>query len=566
MAVTLTHDEIDEKLKKCGDFEQAGEYHGATKHMDVKCLTCGNVWRPSFTMVRNGKLRCPNCYLNHQKQDALNKFNQFYKGQFELVSEFSGKLSDKVQIKHLDCGNISKPKMGDLLKGNFHCKYCVNKMPLSEFKAKLSKRYDGQYVYLSGYNGSNVACNIKHLPCGSVRHVKPVDLITGKKRKCRICMTQGALPKFIQQLEEKYHGEYVYVSGFTNSYTKCKVMHTPCQTTYEATPFRLVKGLDQCQTCVFNDSKTNFLKRLQDTFNGEYTYVSGYKAINEKCLIRHNVCGQAWEVRPGSVLSGHAHCPYCSRFHEISKDEFLEKLHTEGHDHAILLGKYNGFNTTTKFRCHRCNSEYEASPRSVLRSKDCPNCKGRISSQEYLEKVHKYWGSKYTVLTKYTRYTDRVKVKCNVCGNIWNPTARTLIRTVPHPSGCPKCSASYMEHKTIMYLNRHKINYEYPKKFKDLKDSQMLHYDFWLPDYNLLLELQGEQHFTAFKCFGGEPRLKTQKGHDQLKLDYAKRVGKSLIRISFSETDNIVQVLNNLLQLVTRTPKPVYLDFGKEFN
>lgn len=40
------------------------------------------------------------------------------------------------------------------------------------------------------------------------------------------------------------------------------------------------------------------------------------------------------------------------------------------------------------------------------------------------------------VLGKYTRAKDNIKVKCLICGNIWNPTPHKLLLG----RGCPKCA------------------------------------------------------------------------------------------------------------------------------
>jgi hypothetical protein len=41
-----------------------------------------------------------------------------------------------------------------------------------------------------------------------------------------------------------------------------------------------------------------------------------------------------------------------------------------------------------------------------------------------------------------------------------------------------------------------------------------LSYDFFLPDFNLLIEYQGRQHFIPVERFGGEETFKIQLEHD----------------------------------------------------
>ena len=40
------------------------------------------------------------------------------------------------------------------------------------------------------------------------------------------------------------------------------------------------------------------------------------------------------------------------------------------------------------------------------------------------------------------------------------------------------------------------IEFKKEKKFKDCKDKYQLPFDFYLPQYNLCIEFDGEQHFN----------------------------------------------------------------------
>lgn len=77
-----------------------------------------------------------------------------------------------------------------------------------------------------------------------------------------------------------------------------------------------------------------------------------------------------------------------------------------------------------------------------------------------------------------------------------------------------------------------------------------LSYDFYLPDYNLLIECQGEQH--EHYCKGLH---KTKKGferqleHDKRKREYAKQHNIKLLEIWYYDIDNIENILVKELNL-----------------
>ena len=65
----------------------------------------------------------------------------------------------------------------------------------------------------------------------------------------------------------------------------------------------------------------------------------------------------------------------------------------------------------------------------------------------------------------------------------------------------------------------------------------MARFDFFLPDYNLIIEYDGEQHFSGW---GGDPKkLKYTQEHDQYKEQWCKINNITLIRIPYTEYENI---------------------------
>lgn len=88
------------------------------------------------------------------------------------------------------------------------------------------------------------------------------------------------------------------------------------------------------------------------------------------------------------------------------------------------------------------------------------------------------------------------------------------------------------------YFNEHDIDYAYQQTFPNLTGANngLLSYDFYLADYNLLLELNGLQHYKPVDWFGGETTFKQQVVNDQTKRNYAEEHGYRLYVI---DTDHI---------------------------
>lgn len=65
-------------------------------------------------------------------------------------------------------------------------------------------------------------------------------------------------------------------------------------------------------------------REIDELTNGEYTLLSEYKTMNDKVLIRHNVCGSIYEVTPHNFLDSGNRCPFCTTSHgELYINKYL---------------------------------------------------------------------------------------------------------------------------------------------------------------------------------------------------------------------------------------------------
>ena len=87
------------------------------------------------------------------------------------------------------------------------------------------------------------------------------------------------------------------------------------------------------------------------------------------------------------------------------------------------------------------------------------------------------------------------------------------------------------------------------KKFDGLVGvgGRRLSYDFFVPQYNILIEFDGLQHEKPVGIFGGDKRFATQQEHDGRKRKYAKEHSFDLLEIWYYELNNIEQILNKKL-------------------
>lgn len=113
---------------------------------------------------------------------------------------------------------------------------------------------------------------------------------------------------------------------------------------------------------------------------------------------------------------------------------------------------------------------------------------------------------------------------------------------------CPECQCSQGENKISYHLNNKYIYYIPQKEFDGLVGlgNGNLSYDFYLPNYNLLIEYQGEYHDGTARNQTEEEFI-IQKEHDRRKREYAKENNIKLLEIWYWDFDNIESILEEYL-------------------
>ena len=118
---------------------------------------------------------------------------------------------------------------------------------------------------------------------------------------------------------------------------------------------------------------------------------------------------------------------------------------------------------------------------------------------------------------------------------------------------CPKCTKYINEIIIHNYLNYLGISYIFQKSFKGCINKNLLRFDFYLPDYNLCIEYDGEGHYLPIKFSKKMTEdmvidsFKNRQLCDQIKNDFCKNNNIPLLRIPYWDKENIEQIITNKL-------------------
>ena len=154
-----------------------------------------------------------------------------------------------------------------------------------------------------------------------------------------------------------------------------------------------------------------------------------------------------------------------------SQAEFEREVYGLTGDEYLFLEPY--VNNKTKILCKhmRCGHEWRVSYGNFKNSGSrCPKCRyskmaidNTKSNSEFLEEIYELVGDEYTPLDEYSRHDKEVRMRHNICGNLWlvTPTIFTS-----HGQRCPDCT------KVLTTKRMRKGTSRYKEEVKELVGSE----------------------------------------------------------------------------------------------
>jgi len=84
------------------------------------------------------------------------------------------------------------------------------------------------------------------------------------------------------------------------------------------------------------------------------------------------------------------------------------------------------------------------------------------------------------------------------------------------------------------------------KKFESCvnKNNNKLPFDFYLNDYNICIEYDGQHHFQIVSKYGGEDFFKKVQDHDVIKTKWCLENNIKLIRMPYKKKNKIFKILS----------------------
>lgn len=275
-------------------------------------------------------------------------------------------------------------------------------------------------------------------------------------------------------------------------------------------------------------STETFIDSAKHVHGDKFDYSSViYVSAKDKVQIKCNTCGNKFTQAPSHHLDGNG-CIHCAGSVHKTTEQFIEKaksVHGDKYNYDSV--DYITCKIKISILCNKCTEFFEQIPTKHLQGRGCSNCMFdgmRSTTEEFIEKAKAAHGDKYNYdAVNYIKAKIAVTIKCNLCNRSFDQTPDGHV----HGAGCPFCLKK-TEAKLYDWILENYNDKTAIVRECVFAELPRLRFDFYLEAYNLVIELDGQQHFKQVLTWQAPEKTQVT---DKKKMDFCIENGLSVIRI-----------------------------------
>lgn len=309
-----------------------------------------------------------------------------------------------------------------------------------------------------------------------------------------------------------------------------------------------------------------FRAKMQELYGDKYTFVwSDFKYKSTQ--IRFHCPEHGEQKRSARVLLEGKGCEYCNgKFYPPDWIKNARKVHGDKYEYdenqpPKVIADY------IRYKCPVHGWQRARYDSHVTQGHGCKWCAGIYTSvpveerkQRWLDQCHERFGDRFDYSqVEYVNNDSIVKIYCKEHEYLFETTPDTHVRGY---GGCPYCSASVGEVHIRKWLDDNNVKYDTQIKVPNENPDLDLYYlvpDFFLPDYNLYIEMNGRQHYEEVGLFKKhrnrdgslrerERTLELQMLRDETFRKYCQDHNHNLLEIKYDQIERIPQILKRTLK------------------
>ncbi len=442
------------------DIKILGIYRTFDSRIIVKCKKCGRIWDPLAGNLLQGH-GCPVCRKAGQiSQAEFVKKLESKRKDVILVGPYV-KATQKTDFKFLSCGHTCSVTPSKILSGN-GCPKCAQAKKGATQRYTLEKVKQIAYglnpklTVVEGETYQNSLTPIKFHCSECGKDFSRSFKVLKRSSDCPICHRTNT--SFFEQFI--YHA-FILACGEENVLSRDrKAVGEELDIFIPSLKFAVEPGSWSFHSKLVERDKLkqkicagkNILlvtvydhyKEEEAPFNNCITYKEGLTAKKAsvqtlKRLVEtlfkmsgvRRVFSQAdWDLIVKRARQGTK---------RMTTGEFKKELATLN-PNLEFIDEYDLANSLKRFRCKRCNYEWEVAPTTVRMGVGCPRCAGRLNVEDFVERLSRINPNiKLADKNSFVNTTKPALFRCKKCGYRWKTQPRRLINA-KHKAGCPKCS------------------------------------------------------------------------------------------------------------------------------
>lgn len=368
--------------------------------------------------------------------------------------------------------------------------------------------------------------------------------------------------KFLKQASSMYP-DYDFSKAIYKDRETCVVVFCPFHGEFQIRPRTLLCGEKGkkphgCWKCnglkppyERKFSLDDFKRKMHELYGDKYVFEWG-DFENKQSLIRFT-CKEHGEQRYSVTwLLGGKGCDYCNgKFYPPDWIKNARAVHGDKYEYDASRSPMNA-SGYIRYRCPVHGWQESRYDCHVTQGCGCALCAGVVNNlsaeerkQMWIEKSEKRYLGKYS-------YRDVVYVNNDTPVKIYCKEHRITFETTPDThtrgaGGCPLCTKSVGEVEIYKWLSEHYVSFETQKRLPNENmfcKRQYLLVDFFLPDYNMIIEMNGEQHYQYVEHFNTKDwAFEDQQIRDQTLRAYCKGHKVILLEIKYDNIDRIPEIL-----------------------
>ena len=433
----------------------------------------------------------------------------------------------------------------------------MKKLTTKEWIEKVKENHDDRYIYDDKcvYTGAHKKITIYCKKHGYFTICADSFMKGANCPKCNHDKRVTDFNEYIKRANKVHNSKYSYNEQDINDGKRKIRITCPIHGEFCQDKFSHLNG-QGCPKCNIDRKKNRNIDNLTKEFINKAISVHGNKYDYSKVIYlnaKTKICiicpkhGEFYQT-PCDHLSGKG-CKLCanekiSKKQTLSYDDFINKAISAHGDKYTYHNDYKGTTTKIRITCPIHGDFYMRPSNHIYKKQGCPKCgldkcikSNTMTTTEFINNCKKIHNYDYSI-TEYNGWNENIKYICHTKDKYGNEHGIITQKASAHynGSGCPKCNTSHLESELMHFFDDKNIKYTYQKKFNWLGRQSL---DFYLEEYGIAIECQGEQHYKPVTFFGGEDNLDYVKKNDEKKYSLCSKNNIPLIYYTHIQNDGI---------------------------